>query len=873
MAHSSFIPFNQPVCLAASIAYMTDAARRGEIRGDFTYGKKCSAWMEQRFGAERVLLTPSGTDALEMAAILCDIHPGDEVILPSFTFSSTANAFALRGARLVFVDVRPDTMNIDERLIEAAVTERTRVIVPVHYGGVACEMDTIMDIARRHHLLVVEDAAQGVMATYKGRALGTIGDFGCYSFHETKNYSMGEGGALVINHAEDVARAEIIREKGTNRAQFLQGQVDKYTWVDIGSSFLPSDLNAAFLYAQLEQADAINDERRRAWELYRELLQPLADAGRIELPVVPDGCRHNGHLFFIKVRDIEERTALSAYLKEHGVIAIFHYIPLHSTSAGLRYGRFHGEDRYTTRESSRLLRLPMHSGLREEDIQYIAGRIGTFLSHRGGQMSFVGSRCEARSACSRDTSSLDAQAHDLIALGKQKIKESVLHKEWGQVATFIAILANWMYLQNAVRTDDFLERHIELLTRKVHLATAVPEKPNPGVVLFYDFFGDDLRGLVLIFLRALARLGYQIVYCVGRNHRALPHIEAVLADSGGKMVELSPFSTQTCLVRDRELYAAMAAYAPEIAMMYTGPHDVGGVLAFERMAGHTRRYQLDLTDHAFWLGRNAFDVCMEFRDFGAKIARTERKIPAGKLIKQRFYPVIDKTMRFDGLPFERQPGDVVLFSGGSVYKTMDRARTYYRIVDAILAQHPQVKFLYAGGGSMVALGQLQHRYPGRVFLMAERQDFYQLLCHCDLYFSTYPFVGSLTAQYAAMAGLVPITYHPGMDPLRDLIIDADALGCVHHTIPSLLAFVTKLIEHPEERARLGQRARASVVTEAQFTENLGRILQRGTSVWPIEDIDAINLLAPIEEANNIHFSSILEQFVKMQDDQESSGRF
>lgn len=377
-----FIPFNRPACLESSVEYMDDAARRGEIRGDFTYCRKCSEWMERRFAAKKVLLTTSGSDALEMAAILCDIQPGDEVILPSFTFSSTANAFVLRGAKLVFVDVRPDTMNIDEHLIEAAVTPRTRVIVSVHYAGVACEMDAIMDIASRHHLLVVEDAAQAVMSTYKGRALGTIGDFGCYSFHETKNYSMGEGGAVVINNPAYIDRAEIIREKGTNRSQFLQGHVDKYTWVDLGSSFLPSDLNAAFLYGQLEQADEINDDRRRTWQRYLELLQPLSAAGKIHLPIVPQGCEHNGHLFYIKTKDLAERTALSQYLKEHQVMAIFHYIPLHSAPAGLRFGRFYGGDHYTTSESNRLLRLPMHYGLSEDDVRYIVGCIEQFYEAR-----------------------------------------------------------------------------------------------------------------------------------------------------------------------------------------------------------------------------------------------------------------------------------------------------------------------------------------------------------------------------------------------------------------------------------------------------------------------------------------------------------
>ena len=378
------IPFNRAICLDKSLEYMNDAAKRGELRGDFKYCQRCSEWMEKRFQAEKVLLTASGSDALEMAAILCDIQPGDEVILPSFTFSSTANAFVLRGAKLVFLDVRPDTMNIDEHLIESAITSRTRVIVAVHYAGVACEMDTIMDIAKRHHLLVVEDAAQAVMSTYKGRALGTIGDFGCYSFHETKNYSMGEGGAIVINNAAYIDRAEIIREKGTNRSQFLQGHVDKYTWVDLGSSFLPSDLNAAFLYAQLEMADEINENRLHSWHLYHALLQPLAEHGRIQLPIVPQGCVHNAHIFYIKVKNLKERIALSKYLKEQErpSTAIFHYIPLHSAPAGLRFGRFYGGDHYTTSESNRLLRLPMHYGLSEEDIRYVVGRIQSFYEEQ-----------------------------------------------------------------------------------------------------------------------------------------------------------------------------------------------------------------------------------------------------------------------------------------------------------------------------------------------------------------------------------------------------------------------------------------------------------------------------------------------------------
>ena len=336
--------------------------------------------MEERFNAEKVLLTTSGTDALEMAANLCGLEPGDEVILPSFTFSSTATAFVSVGAKLVFVDIRPDTMNIDETKIEAAITDRTRVIVPVHYAGVACEMDIIIDIARRHNLIVVEDAAEGVMSTYKGRALGTIGDFGCYSFHETKNYSMGEGGAIVINKPEYIERAEIIREKGTNRQRFFRGQVDKYTWVDSGSSYLQSDLNAAYLWAQLECADKINNDRLATWDFYYEGLKPLADAGKVELPTIPEGCEHNAHMFYLKTSDLDERGALIKHLKDRGVQAVFHYIPLHSSPAGERFGRFSGDDVYTTSESNRLVRLPLYYAMGDEDKRAVLDAVLAFYS-------------------------------------------------------------------------------------------------------------------------------------------------------------------------------------------------------------------------------------------------------------------------------------------------------------------------------------------------------------------------------------------------------------------------------------------------------------------------------------------------------------
>lgn len=372
------IPFNVPPCTGDELEYIGQAIASRKICGDGEFTKKCSRWLEDRFNAQKVLLTTSGTTALDMAALLCELQPGDEVILPSFTFSSTATAFVLAGARLVFVDIRPDTMNIDETKIEAAITDKTRVIVPVHYAGVACEMDTIMDIARRHGLKVVEDAAQGVMSTYKGRPLGTIGDMGCFSFHETKNYSMGEGGAIVINRPEYNERAEILREKGTNRSKFFRGQVDKYTWVDFGDSYLPSELNAAYLWAQLMKADEINEDRLRTWNEYCKALLPLAQAGKLELPTIPEGCVHNAHMFYIKAKNLEERTALIKHLKERDILAVFHYVPLHSAPAGLKFGRFAGEDVYTTAESDRLLRLPMYFGLTDEDRQAVINAVTEF---------------------------------------------------------------------------------------------------------------------------------------------------------------------------------------------------------------------------------------------------------------------------------------------------------------------------------------------------------------------------------------------------------------------------------------------------------------------------------------------------------------
>ena len=365
------ISFNVPPFIGTELTYVKEAIDAHKICGDGQFTKKCHAFLEDRFGAQKALLTTSGTTALEMATLLCGLKKGDEVLVPSFTFSSTATAIVLTGATPVFVDIRPDTMNIDETKLEDAITDRTRAIMAVHYAGVACEMDTIMDIAARHGLKVIEDAAQGVMSTYKGRALGTIGDFGCYSFHETKNYSMGEGGALIIRDPENNDAAEILREKGTNRARFFRGQVDKYTWVDYGSSYLPSDMNAAYLWAQLQEADRINDNRLAIWNKYSQAFAPLAEAGRVEVPTIPEGCVHNAHMYYLKLRDLEDRTAFIQYLKDNGIVAVFHYIPLHSAPAGLKFGRFHGEDVYTTRESDRLVRLPLYYGLTEADQQHV----------------------------------------------------------------------------------------------------------------------------------------------------------------------------------------------------------------------------------------------------------------------------------------------------------------------------------------------------------------------------------------------------------------------------------------------------------------------------------------------------------------------
>lgn len=372
------IPFNKPPFLGTEFDYIRKAVNNQKICGDGEFTKKCNAWLEEKTGAAKALLTTSCTHSLEMAALLLDIKPGDEVIMPSFTFVSTADAFVLRGAKIKFVDIRPDTMNIDEKLIEGAITDKTVAIVPVHYAGVGCEMDTIMDIAKRHNLKVVEDAAQGVMSEYKGKALGAIGDYGCYSFHETKNYSMGEGGALLIKDENNIELAEIIREKGTNRSRFLRGQIDKYTWVEAGSSYLPSDMNAAYLWAQLQEADRINNDRLASWNKYYNAFEELESKGYVTRPVIPAECKHNAHMFYLKAADLETRTKLIAHLKENDIGAVFHYVPLHSAPAGQKFGEFYGEDKYTTAESDKLLRLPMYYGLKNDETDKVIEKVIEF---------------------------------------------------------------------------------------------------------------------------------------------------------------------------------------------------------------------------------------------------------------------------------------------------------------------------------------------------------------------------------------------------------------------------------------------------------------------------------------------------------------
>ena len=374
------ISFNIPPCVGEELVYIKEAIDSHKICGDGEFTKKCNKWFEERFNAQKVLLTTSGTTALDMALLLCDLQPGDEVIFPSYTFSSTATAAVLAGAKLVFVDIRPDTMNIDEQKVEEAITSKTRVIIAMHYAGVSCNMDAIMDIAGRYNLKVVEDAAQGVMSTYKGKYLGTIGDFGCYSFHETKNYSMGEGGALVINNPIYNERAEILREKGTNRAKFFRGQIDKYTWVDFGDSYLPSELNSAYLWAQLLKADNIYDNRLAVWNKYYSGLKALESYGKIQLQSIPEECGHNAHMFYIKCKDLSERTDLINFLKSNGIMAVFHYIPLHSAPAGIKFGRFSGEDKFTTVESERLLRLPLYYGMFAEDLERVIYTVSEYYT-------------------------------------------------------------------------------------------------------------------------------------------------------------------------------------------------------------------------------------------------------------------------------------------------------------------------------------------------------------------------------------------------------------------------------------------------------------------------------------------------------------
>ena len=373
------IQFNVPPYTGKEMDYIKEAIQKRKICGDGEFTKKCNQWIEKQTGTSKALLTTSCTHATEMTAILCGIQPGDEVIMPSYTFVSTADAFVLRGAKAVFVDIRPDTLNMDEKLIENAITDRTKAIVPVHYAGVSCAMDEIMAIAEKYHLKVAEDAAQGVMSSYKGRALGTIGDYGCFSFHETKNLSMGEGGALLIKDPEMIESAEIIREKGTNRSKFFRGQIDKYTWIDAGSSYLPSELNAAYLWAQLECAKDIYDDRMNSWNIYYEGFKSLKDKGILELPIIPKECTHNAHMFYIKTKNLDERTRLIEFLKKNEVNAVFHYIPLHTAPAGKKYGEFRGEDKYTTKESERLVRLPLYYGL-GKDVEVVIDAVNKFYS-------------------------------------------------------------------------------------------------------------------------------------------------------------------------------------------------------------------------------------------------------------------------------------------------------------------------------------------------------------------------------------------------------------------------------------------------------------------------------------------------------------
>lgn len=372
------IPFNKPCTTGKETAAIQEALDKHQLKGNGPFGEKCTTWLEERLGCEKAMLTPSCTAALEMTALLSGVGVGDEVILPSYTFVSTANAFALRGAAIRFVDVDPTTMNIDPVLVEAAVTARTKAIVVVHYAGISCDMDQIMMIANHHNLWVIEDAAQALLSTYKGKPLGTIGHFGTISFHETKNYTCGEGGALIINDPTAIERAEILQEKGTNRSQFIKGMVDKYTWRDVGSSYLLSDINAAYLSVQLEHADLINDNRLGSWEQYHKELQPLMAAGKITLSHIPEDCEHNAHMFYLKTKDEEERSNIIAFLLKNDAMAVSHYVPLHSAHAGQKHGKFIGEDIYTTTESERLVRLPIYFGIGEEEIAHVVRHIYEF---------------------------------------------------------------------------------------------------------------------------------------------------------------------------------------------------------------------------------------------------------------------------------------------------------------------------------------------------------------------------------------------------------------------------------------------------------------------------------------------------------------
>ncbi len=374
------IRFNIPTYMDRSMDYIREAAQQNEkICGDGPYTKKASEWLEQQTGTQKILMTTSCSHALDMMCMLIDLQEGDEVIIPSYNFVSGANSIAMRGGVPVFVDIRPDTMNLDETLIEAAITPRTKAIFAMHYAGVSCEMDAILGIARKHRLHVLEDAAQGMMASYRGRALGSMGTFGSFSFHETKNYVMGEGGCLMINDSQFIETAEILREKGTDRSKFWRGQVDKYTWQSIGSSYLPSEMNVAYLWAQMERAQEINQNRLDTWEMYHRALQPLEEQGKLTRPIVPEGCIHNGHMYYIKCENLAQRTKFIEHMKENGVMCVFHYIPLHSAPAGERYGRFAGEDVHTTKESERLVRLPLYYGISDEDRQAVVRAVKAFF--------------------------------------------------------------------------------------------------------------------------------------------------------------------------------------------------------------------------------------------------------------------------------------------------------------------------------------------------------------------------------------------------------------------------------------------------------------------------------------------------------------